>query len=158
VRSVGLFGGGEDPVSLVLGTKDPDPEAAAALAQAERDGDPRVHELREAQRRRLAAAAAAVLRAEEARRIREIRSAVLTSVNNKDILLEDIVEGGRLMPGQRAGERGVVVGHQTRLGRVGLNKPREAHTPTGVYRVTGTDGRLVWREEDDKIQCIVLLR
>jgi heavy metal efflux system protein len=158
VRSVGLFGGGEDPVSLVLGTKDPDPEAAAALAQAERDGDHQVHELRGAQRRRRAAAAAAVLRAEEERRIREIRSVVLTSVNNKDILLEDVVEGGRLMPGQRAGERGVVVGHQTRLGRVGLNKPREAHTPTGVYRVTGTDGQLVWREEDDKIQCIVLLR
>src|SRR5262249_34056078 len=95
-RSVGLIGGGEDPVSQVLGLKDPDLAAAAALAQAECAGDPDAGKLKEEQRRRLATAAAALLRAQEEQRIREIRSIVITSINNRDILLEDIVEGGRL--------------------------------------------------------------
>src|SRR6516225_223724 len=51
VRSVGLFGGGVDPVNKVLGLKSP-------------------------------YAAASTLRAEEVRRIREIRSLVIASVNN----------------------------------------------------------------------------
>jgi cobalt-zinc-cadmium resistance protein CzcA len=158
VRSVGLIGGGLDPVSRVLGMKDPDPAKAAELAQAEKDRSPDVAQLREEQRVRLATAAAAQLRAQEGRRIREIRSLVLTSINNNPILLEDVVEGGRLQPGEQPGERGVVVGHQTRLGRVGLSKPKEAATPTGVYRVVDAHGNLVWRDEDDKVQCIVLLR
>src|SRR5262249_54710725 len=49
-------------------------------------------------------------------------------------------------------------GYQTRLGRVGLSKPRQAQTPTGVHRVVDASGKLVWRDEDDKVQCIVLLR
>jgi cobalt-zinc-cadmium resistance protein CzcA len=158
VRCVSLFGGGDDPASQVLGMKDPDPEAASELAYAEREQSPDLPRLREARRVRLATAAAARLRQQEERRIREIRSIVLTSINNSPILLEDVVEGGRLSPGQRAGERGVVVGHQTRLGRVGLSKPREVATPTGIHRVVGPKGDLVWRDEDDKVQCIVLLR
>src|SRR5262249_37575144 len=55
------------------------------------------------------AAAAAVLRAEELRRIREIRGLVIASVNNQPVRVEDVVEGGRLLPGQLPGERGVVV-------------------------------------------------
>jgi cobalt-zinc-cadmium resistance protein CzcA len=158
VRSVGLIGGGRDPVSRVLGLKDPDPEKATELEQAEKEKRPDAAQLREEQRVRLATDAAAKLREEEARRIREIRSLVLTSVNNREILLEDIVEGGRLSAGEQPGERGVVVGHQTRLGRVGLSKPKESVTPSGVYRVVDADGRLVWRDEDDKVQSIVLLR
>jgi cobalt-zinc-cadmium resistance protein CzcA len=159
VRSVGLIGGGEDPVSQVLGMKDPDAEDAANLERAEREHSPDLARLREARRVRLATAAAAVLRAEEQRRIREIRSIVVTTINNKDILLEDLVEGGRLeASGEPAGVRGVVVGHQTRLGRVGLSKPAEAVTPTGIHRVVDAGGQLVWRNEDDKVQCIVLLR
>ena len=87
VRSVGLFGGGEDPVRKVLGMKDP-------------------------------VKAAAILRAEEERRLREIRGLVITSVNNQPVRIEDIVEGGRLQPGEQGGERGVVVSHQTRLGQM----------------------------------------
>ena len=68
VRSVGLFGGGLDPVNKVLGLKSP---SAAAL----------------------------ILRAEELRRIREIRGLVITSVNNQPIRVEDVVEGGRLSRG-----------------------------------------------------------
>jgi cobalt-zinc-cadmium resistance protein CzcA len=158
VRSVGLFGAGEDPVHQVLGMKDPDAEAAKALEEAQKEGRPEAAPLFEAQRRRLATAAAAKLRAEENQRIREIRQLVVTSVNNKDILLEDIVEGGRLGPGDPPGVQGVVVGYQTRLGRVGLSKPQEMRTPTGIHRVVDASGKMIWRDEDDKVQCIVLLR
>ena len=85
VRSVGLFGGGEDPVNKALRMTDP-------------------------------VRAARVLRSEEERRLREIRSLVITSVNNQPVRVEDVVEGGRLAPGERGADRGVVVSHQTRLG------------------------------------------
>src|SRR5271167_1119283 len=88
-RSVGLFGGGLDPVNKVLALKSP-------------------------------AAAAAILRTEELRRIQEIRSLVITSVNNQPIRVDDVVEGGRLSAGELPGERGVVVAYQTRLGRIGF--------------------------------------
>ncbi len=158
VRSVGLFGGGEDPVNQVLGMADPDPDAAKALEEAEKAGRPDAEQLKELQRRRLATAAAAKLREEENKRILEIRHIVVTSINNRDVLLEDLVEGGRLSYGQRPGEKGVVVGHQTRLGKVTLSKPEEARTPTGIRRVVDAAGKLVWRKEEDKVQCIVLLR
>jgi cobalt-zinc-cadmium resistance protein CzcA len=118
VRSFGLIGGGQDPVNLVLGMRDDQ-----------------------------AVEAAAVLRAEENRRLQEIRSLVITSVNNVPILLGDVVEGGRLAPGDEVGKQGVVVGWQTRQGRVEL-----------IERVRDASGKLVWRVEDDKVQCIVLLR
>ncbi len=109
-------------------------------------------------RRWAATRAAARLREEEADRVREIRKLVVTSINNKDILVEDLVEGGRLAENETPGKRGVVVGYQTRLGRVGLNKAYEVLTPTGIHRVAGSDGKVLWRNESDKIQCIVLLR
>jgi cobalt-zinc-cadmium resistance protein CzcA len=158
VRSVGLFGGGLDPVQQVLGMKDPDPAAAAALEEAERAHSQQFYDLREEQRQRIATAATTKLREEENLRVREIRQLVVTSINNKDILVEDVVEGGRLPEGQLAGAQGVVVGHQTRLGRVGQSKPRERQTPTGIYRVADGSGNLLWRDEDEKVQCIVLLR
>ncbi len=132
VRSFGLFGGGQDPAQLVLGMNTPE----------------------EARKR---------LRAEDEKRIREIRSLVVTSVNNTPILLEDVVEGGRLRPGDPAGERGVVVSYQTRLGRVGLNTPltitkEDEHGHPQTSYVVDVSGNYVWREEDDKVQCIVLLR
>src|SRR6516164_6955551 len=103
VRSVGLLGGGVDPVQQVLGMKDPDPQAAKELEEAEKAGGSHAPQLYEAQRRRLATAAAAKIREEENRRILEIRQLVITSINNKDILIEDIVEGGRLGPGDSVG-------------------------------------------------------
>jgi cobalt-zinc-cadmium resistance protein CzcA len=109
-------------------------------------------------RRWVAARASARLREEEGSRIREIRNIVITSVNNRDILLEDIVEGGRLQPGERPGDRGVVVGHQTRLGRVSQARPQQVQTAAATYRVVDSKGRLAWRDEEDKVECIVLLR
>jgi cobalt-zinc-cadmium resistance protein CzcA len=121
VRSVGLFGGGVDPVNKVLGLKDP-------------------------------LAAASLLRAEELRRIRDVRNLVVASVNNQPVRVEDVVEGGRLSPGQYS-DRGVVVSHQTRLGRIGYwkaDRPR----PSGSKLALADVGH----DEDDKVQCIVLLR
>ncbi|QJX00164.1 efflux RND transporter permease subunit [Frigoriglobus tundricola] len=117
-RSVGLIGGGQDPLTLVLGLADP-------------------------------AEAVRLLRAEEGRRLREVRQIVLTSNNNVPILLEDVVEGGRLLPGQDPTRApGVVVGHQTRLGRSCLTVPGGA--PDGR--------RTLARDEDDKVECVVLMR
>ena len=122
VRSVGLFGGGVDPVNKVLGLKSP-------------------------------SAAASILRAEELRRIREIRGLVITSVNNQPIRVEDVVEGGRLCTGQLPGEKGVVVSNQTRLGRIGYwsaDHERPSGSPLSL--------KDVGHDEDDRVTCIVLLR
>jgi cobalt-zinc-cadmium resistance protein CzcA len=99
------------------------------------------------------AASASILRAEELRRIREIRSLVIASVNNQPIRVEDVVEGGRLLPGQLPGERGVVVGYQTRLGRVGYYSADYERAPGSALTLAD-----VGHDEDDKVQCIVLLR
>jgi cobalt-zinc-cadmium resistance protein CzcA len=99
------------------------------------------------------AAAALILRAEEARRIREIRSLVITSVNNQPIRIDDVVEGGRLLEGQLPGDRGVVVSNQTRLGRIGYwraDRERPSGSPLSL--------KDVGHDEDDRVTCIVLLR
>ncbi len=127
VRSVGLYGGGLDPVEQVLGFRDP-------------------HQ------------AVAVLRHEEQRRIHEIRQIVIASVNNRPVKIDHVVEGGPLSPGEPIGEKGVVVGHQTRLGRVSLSKPANLQDITGIHSAADETTKRTWRDEDDKIQCIVLLR
>jgi Cu/Ag efflux pump CusA len=93
VRAVGLFGGGTDPFSAEVLTA----------------GDPRK--------------AADSLRAAENRRLHEIRALVVTTLNNTPILVGDLVDGGRLRPGEDEGERGVVVGSQPRTGRVTAVSP-----------------------------------
>jgi cobalt-zinc-cadmium resistance protein CzcA len=121
VRSVGLFGGGLDPVNKVLGLKSP-------------------------------LVAASILRAEEYRRVRDIRELVIASVNNQAVRVEDVVEGGRVSPGEIRGE-GVVVAHRTRLGQVGYWRP-DGQRPSGSPLALADIGH----DEDDKTQCIVLLR
>jgi cobalt-zinc-cadmium resistance protein CzcA len=121
VRSVGLFGGGADPVNKVLGLKSP-------------------------------AAAASVLRAEEQRRICDIRRLVIASVNNQPVRVEDVVEGGRVSPGHLS-DQGVVVSHQTRLGRIGFWKADHERPPGSGLTLAD-----VGHDENDKVQCIVLLR
>ncbi len=141
IRSVGLYGGGLDPVQQVLGMTDP-------------------------------LQAAAKLREEENRRVHEIRQIVIASVNNRPVKIEHLVEGGPLLPGEPLGVQGVVVGHQTRLGRVSLSAPADLEGGvTGLHNVAspsaqpsppGGEGRVrgtgQWRDEPDKIQCNVLLR
>ncbi len=224
-RAIGLFGAGLDPVNSVLGMMDPDPDRADKLEKAAQEKSPERFKLKEQQRVRLASAAAAKLREEEGDRIRQIRNLPLTAVNNREIVLEDIVEGGRLqaeafkvtaaalgslraasvpeailaklqalkdvayssrdefsralarvlnqgererfrtlvvnrarVPGEQPGERGVVVGNQTRLGKIIMGRPEQVERNDGVYRVLDAKGNLVWRNDPDVVQCIVLLR
>ena len=226
VRSIGVLAAGQDPVNLVLGIKDPDSQKVEELKQAEKENSPKRFKLREEQRVRLATTAAKKLREEEGYRISEIRQIPIVSINNRDILIDEIVEGPRLQmswyglpekslaalskagvpegiieklktgiadkvfdtrenfglrlskvlspaeldqfekpiteqalqPSEQPGRRGVVVGNQTRLGRVSLAKPKEMEKNDGTYRVVDAQGNLVWRNEPDKVECIVLLR
>jgi cobalt-zinc-cadmium resistance protein CzcA len=123
VRSVGLFGAGVDPVTKVLGLKDP-------------------------------ALASSILRKEEQRRIRDIRSLVITSVNNVPVRVEDVVEGGRAADGD-LGRQGVVVSHRTRLGAVAYWKP-DGERPSGSTHSIAEPG--YGHNERDVVECIVLLR
>lgn len=100
-------------------------------------------------------AAASYLRNEEARRIREIRRIVLASVNNVPIRVDDIVDGGPLQPEDVPGERGVVVGHHSRLGQIMISKPLT--DGQGRERLD-RNGQRRWQDEDDVVQGIVLLR
>jgi len=110
--------------------------------------------------RRWAASRASVrLRAEENRRIHEIRQIVIASNNNVPIKIGDIVAGGPLGPGEPVGVRGVVVGHQTRLGKVSLSKPVETRdNGQPIHRPGEPEVLASWRDEEEKVQCIVLLR
>src|SRR5262249_45551088 len=89
-----------------------------------------------------AAAAASYLRAEEATRILQIRKTVVATVNNQPIDIDHLVEGGRLASPWQPSDKGVVVGYQTRLGKVG--------------KCTRVNGK--WVDEPDVVQAIVLMR
>ena len=89
--------------------------------------------------------AAAYLRAEEQLRLREIRAIVITSVNNIPVKIDDIVDGGPLPYKDAPSTRGVVIGHQTRLGRTSLDRVKDAKGE-------------VWERDDEKVQGIVLMR
>ena len=58
-----------------------------------------------------------------------------------------------MSPGELPGEQGVVVSHQTRLGRIGYCKA-DRERPSGSPLSLADVGH----DEDDKVQCIVLLR
>ena len=123
LRSLGLIGGGKDPLLKVLGLRSP---------QLARDR----------------------LREEERRRVLEIRKIVVKSTDNVPVRVEHLVEGGAIGGGERLGEQGVVVSYRTRMGKVSLSRPElgdqgEVVTKEGVTR---------WRDEDDIVQGLVLLR
>jgi heavy metal efflux system protein len=90
--------------------------------------------------------AAAFLRAEDQKRLSEIRNIVITAVNNVPIRIDDVVQGGPLAHKEAPSTQGVIVSHQTRLGRVSLDKAQDV------------DGKVVWRRENEKVQGIVLMR
>ena len=98
--------------------------------------------------------AARYLRSEEQRRLRQIREIVLASTNNLPMRVGDIVEGGPLKPGEDESTQGVVVGHQTRLGKVALSRPeKDEHG-----RLLDAQGHPIWEDEDEVVQGLVLLR
>lgn len=146
VRNIGLYGGGVDPMQskLVLGGGDPvawGSIVGSAAAQGLADLKPVI--------------AVASLRDEDDRRLHQIRSTVVTSINNLAVRVEDLIDGGPLRYPQEIGMRGVVVGYQTRLGRVSLSRPKrdaEGHI------LKNAKGEVVWNDEEEKVQCIVLLR
>jgi Cu/Ag efflux pump CusA len=112
VRSVGLFGGGQDPVRKVLQMEDPQ-EAASQL------------------------------RAEEVRRIQDIRKLVIASTDGNAIRVEDVVDGGRLAAGDMPGARGVVVGYRPRFAVAGIERRRDEDA---------------WECNDDCVEGVVYLR
>ena len=99
--------------------------------------------------------AAKYLRDQGQRRLREIRQIVLSSTNNLPVRVDDIVEGGPLTPDEDTSNRGVVIGYQTRLGKVGLSRP--AVDDHGNV-VVDADGNRVWVDDDDVVQGLALLR
>jgi len=140
VRGIGLLGRGQDPMVPALTMNSP-------------------------------YTAARYLRQEEERRLREIRDIVVAAINNVPIRVEDLVNGGPI-PAWRRTENlgggaapvtdpsssspvGVVVGYQPRLGKVSVCRPQcdEQGRP-----VRDENGNLLWIDEEDKVQGIVLKR
>jgi cobalt-zinc-cadmium resistance protein CzcA len=171
VRSLALIGRGEDPAQAqeVLGAEKDAFSAAVLLArdlnesQKKRledrfagrkpdrpltaDEQARYVRLRRDAGQEGARQAAKYLRDEEKRRLREIRDIVIVSINNHPIKIDDVVDGGPEDDFSRLGERGVVVSHQTRLGKWAVSRRR-----------VGADGVERWVDEPDKVQAIVLMR
>jgi cobalt-zinc-cadmium resistance protein CzcA len=152
VRALGLIGRGEDPMEKALALKSP-----LAAARRLRDG--------------------------ERQRVEEIRRIVVNSVNNVPVRVGNLVKAdlngsapygeerqaaatphagaptasGRAVAASRAngmGE-GVAVHYQPRLGRVGVSRPRK---DARGQEVRDAHGNVVWEDEDDKVQGIVLMR
>ena len=66
----------------------------------------------------------------------------------------DIVDGGRVPPGYDVAGRGVIVGHQTRLGQVAHDRPERDSEGREIRR----NGQRVWNIGDDVVEGVVLLR
>src|SRR5436190_616816 len=95
------------------------------------------------------AEAAAFLRAEDARRLREIRQTVVASVNSVPVRVDHVVDGGPLLHADGTArvhddvlaKHGVMVAHQTRQGKVSISRPRTDAEGRDVRR---PDGQRAW--------------
>src|SRR5262249_27186370 len=115
----------------------------------------RVAEVRKTIERRAASEAKRILRSGEDRRLRDMRKIVLNSISGIPTKIDNIVDGGPILSsGQEVGERGVVVSHQTRLGQVGISRPRR----NGNGEIVRVNGQVVWDDDNDAIQGVVLMR
>jgi cobalt-zinc-cadmium resistance protein CzcA len=99
--------------------------------------------------------AAAYLRAEERRRVRQIRQIVITATNSVPIRVEHVVKGGPVRPEEDDLTEGVIVGYQTRQGQIGVIHPL---IDRDGEEVLDHNGERIMLDEDDKVQGIVLLR
>ncbi len=99
--------------------------------------------------------AAEYLRTEERRRIREIRQIVITATNNAPIRVEHVVQGGHRRLDDDLGKEGVVIGYQTRQGKMSLSRPRL--DAAGGELIDESGQRLI-ENEDDTVQGIILMR
>ncbi|HEX3871355.1 MAG TPA: efflux RND transporter permease subunit, partial [Pirellulales bacterium] len=104
-----------------------------------------------------AAEAAAYLRAEEQRRLYEIRRIVISSTNNVPIRVEHVVDGGPVRYGEHMGSRGVLVGNQTRQGQLGIRRFKTERHGDEEVEVLDKNGKRVPYDEDDNVQGIILL-
>ncbi len=95
------------------------------------------------------------LRQEDQARLRTIRQIVLKTTNNLPIRVDDVVEGGPLKPGEEVSNRGVVVSNMTRLGKVGLSRPKRN---AGGEELRDEKEQIIWVDEDEAIQGLALLR
>jgi heavy metal efflux system protein len=95
------------------------------------------------------------LRAEEQKRLRQIRQIVITTTNNVPVRVGDVVEGGPLGPGEDYSPNGVVVGFHTRLGKMALSRPLRDRDGEVVL---DQKGDRIWIDEEEAIQGLVLLR
>ena len=91
--------------------------------------------------------AARFLHDEERQRIMELRNIVVTSNTNVPIQIDQLVDGGPVSNIEEAGQRGVVVKYQTRMGTVSISRRRV--NDRGIER---------WVDTQDIVQGIVLLR
>ena len=82
---------------------------------------------------------------------------VITSVNNQPVRVEDVVEGGRLAADERAGDRGVVVSHQTRLGTMAHYQAKD-DLQSQFLADSSLSLTQVGHDDPDQVGCIVLLR
>lgn len=132
VRSLGLFGHGQDPQQLVLGIKDP-VEAARRLRAEE---------------------------ARRCLEIRQVVVASVNNVPVRIDHLVDggpmlNADGTPRVDDRTLTSSGVVVGFQTRLGLAAIRHRRNG--PDGKP-LTNADGNDVWEDKDDVVQGVVLMR
>jgi cobalt-zinc-cadmium resistance protein CzcA len=100
-------------------------------------------------------AASQRLREEENRRLGEIRQIVLAATNNVPISVGDVVDGGPGAPHDDPGRQGVVVSHQTRMGKVMVTRPLKNDRGEDLLN---QHGNRQWVDSDDTVEGIVLLR
>ncbi|HQR05929.1 MAG TPA: efflux RND transporter permease subunit [Gemmatales bacterium] len=132
VRTLGLFGQGQDPQQQVLGMKDP---VTAARY------------LRDEEARRCIEIRQTVVASNNNVPIR-----VDQLVDGGPLLNS---EGQPNVDNRELVKRGVVVSNQTRQGRVSITKPR---LDANEKPVLNEQGKPIWDDEDDVVQGIVLLR
>jgi cobalt-zinc-cadmium resistance protein CzcA len=100
--------------------------------------------------------AAEHLRDEEQRRLLQMREIVVASVNNVPIRVGDLVDGGPAdSPGEDGGQPGIDVGHQTRLGKVSLSRPRR---DADGNLLTDRSGNVLWDDQEEAVMGVVLMR
>lgn len=95
------------------------------------------------------------LRAEEAKRLNEIRQIVLATTNNIPIRIGDVVEGGNNRLGSSSSESGIVVGNVTPQGRVSVSVPRR-NQESQLGKDSGDQNAV--ENHPDVVQGVVLLR
>ena len=96
--------------------------------------------------------AARMLRAAEEDRLDQIRHIVLAATNNVPVLVEHLCPGASA---QQFDGGGVLVGHHTRVGSVSASLPR---LDAQGEQLRDASGRRLWRDLNDTVQGIVLLR